>query len=293
MSRRSQKALFHFSADKGKTGNLKTRQEPYKHCGEKYDRPGFFYEAVSPFPHSAKYIFESRQLISRQLHYKRSALPPEEPGSAQHYPGEKNRGYTAEISARRYPPRSTEYSAGDQRYQRQLGGTGDERQRHYRYPSFFLVRYRSGSHYARHSAAGRYYIRDKRSPGQTEVTEKLVHYETYSGHISAVLQKSEEEKKYEQYTDYIVEQTKSLLAIDSPSGYTEEAADYVVKTFEELGYKPQKTTKGGVLVCLGGKKTGQGVLLEAHIDTLGGMASVAGFSYACSDRALTASCARP
>jgi Cellulase M and related proteins len=80
-----------------------------------------------------------------------------------------------------------------------------------------------------------------------------------------------EEKKFEQYTDYIMEQTKSLLAIDSPSGYTEEAADYVVKTFEELGYKPQKTTKGGVLVCLGGKKTGQGVLLEAHIDTLGGM----------------------
>ena len=71
-----------------------------------------------------------------------------------------------------------------------------------------------------------------------------------------------------------MEQTKSLLAIDSPSGYTEEAADYVVKTFEELGYKPQKTTKGGVLVCLGGKKTGQGVLLEAHIDTLGGMATM-------------------
>jgi len=80
-----------------------------------------------------------------------------------------------------------------------------------------------------------------------------------------------EEKKFEQYTDYIMDQTKSLLAIDSPSGYTEEAADHVVKTFEELGYKPQKTTKGGVLVCLGGKKTGQGVLLEAHIDTLGGM----------------------
>ena len=29
------------------------------------------------------------------------------------------------------------------------------------------------------------------------------------------------------YVDYIVEETKKILSIDSPSGYTKEVADYV------------------------------------------------------------------
>ena len=30
------------------------------------------------------------------------------------------------------------------------------------------------------------------------------------------------------YVDYMVEETKNILAIDSPSGYTKEVADYVM-----------------------------------------------------------------
>lgn len=73
------------------------------------------------------------------------------------------------------------------------------------------------------------------------------------------------------YIDYIIEETRKILAIDSPSGYTKNAADYVVREYEALGYKPVVTTKGGVLVEIGGRDEKNAVLLEAHIDTLGAM----------------------
>ena len=73
------------------------------------------------------------------------------------------------------------------------------------------------------------------------------------------------------YRDFAVEQTKALLAIDSPSGYTEKAARWVLEAFQALGFEARITQKGGVLACLGGKDTENAVMLEAHTDTLGGM----------------------
>ena len=70
-------------------------------------------------------------------------------------------------------------------------------------------------------------------------------------------------------TSYCVEQLKALCAIDSPSGFTDRAADYLMEELSRLGYQPQKTRKGGVTVCLGGE--GRGLLLMAHVDTLGGV----------------------
>lgn len=74
-----------------------------------------------------------------------------------------------------------------------------------------------------------------------------------------------------QYVDYIVEETKKILAIDSPSGYTKEVADYVLEEYKKLGYEAVLTVKGGVLVTIGGKNKQDAVMVEAHIDTLGGM----------------------
>lgn len=76
---------------------------------------------------------------------------------------------------------------------------------------------------------------------------------------------------WNEYGAFIVEETKNLLAIDSPSGMTKKAAEHVVARFEALGYAPQMTRKDGVLVCLGGSDKENGLLLEAHMDTLGGM----------------------
>ena len=76
----------------------------------------------------------------------------------------------------------------------------------------------------------------------------------------------------ERYTNYAVEQTCALLAIDSPSGFTRRAAEYAMEQFRALGFDPTLTRKGGVLVCLNPELPEDGaLLLEAHLDTLGGM----------------------
>ena len=73
------------------------------------------------------------------------------------------------------------------------------------------------------------------------------------------------------YADYAWEQTAALLAIDSPSGYTRKAAQWVKEAFEKLGFRSEITVKGGVIIDLGGKNADDGLLLEAHADTLGAM----------------------
>ena len=67
---------------------------------------------------------------------------------------------------------------------------------------------------------------------------------------------------WNKYGSFIVEETKNLLAIDSPSGMTKKAAEHVMTRFEALGYAPQMTRKDGVLVCLGGVDKENGLLLE-------------------------------
>ena len=73
----------------------------------------------------------------------------------------------------------------------------------------------------------------------------------------------------EKYLNYILEETTKILAIDSPSGFTKKAAEYVMQEYEKLGYQPKQTVKGGVVCEIGGK--GDALLLEAHMDTLGAM----------------------
>lgn len=75
------------------------------------------------------------------------------------------------------------------------------------------------------------------------------------------------------YADYSWDKTAELLAIPSPTGYTEKAADWVAKQFKCLGFETVLTTKGGVLADLGGGDSEDALLLEAHADTLGGMVS--------------------
>ena len=74
-----------------------------------------------------------------------------------------------------------------------------------------------------------------------------------------------------EYALFAVEKTKELLAIDSPTGFTQRAAEFVKNSFEGLGFKAEYTVKGGVLVDLGGKDCDNALLLEAHADTLGAM----------------------
>ena len=73
------------------------------------------------------------------------------------------------------------------------------------------------------------------------------------------------------YADVAWEQTAALLAVDSPSGYTRDAAVWVKNAYESLGCPAYITIKGGVIADLGGKDEADALLLEAHADTLGAM----------------------
>ncbi len=73
------------------------------------------------------------------------------------------------------------------------------------------------------------------------------------------------------YADYAWEQAEAILAIDSPTGFTQNAAAWAKQAFERLGFAATVTTKGGVLVDLGGAGEQDGLLLAAHADTLGAM----------------------
>ena len=74
-----------------------------------------------------------------------------------------------------------------------------------------------------------------------------------------------------EYVEYMVKQAVDVLDIDSPTGFTKNAAEHIIKEYKKLGFEPKLTTKGGVIVDLGGKDSEDAILVEAHMDTLGGM----------------------
>ena len=70
-------------------------------------------------------------------------------------------------------------------------------------------------------------------------------------------------------TDYLT--LEKLIAIDSPSGFTHHACEYIVEVLSEMGYSPEVTTKGAVRCQLG--KSSPKLSLAAHVDTLGAIVS--------------------
>lgn len=75
----------------------------------------------------------------------------------------------------------------------------------------------------------------------------------------------------QQYAEYAWQKAAEVLAVDSPTGFTAQGAAWVKNAFEELGFPAEYTNKGGILVDLGGEDDSDGLLLEAHLDTLGAM----------------------
>ena len=63
---------------------------------------------------------------------------------------------------------------------------------------------------------------------------------------------------------------KELIAIDSPTGYTDNACKYVFNLLTSYGYQPEYTNKGAVKCALGKNPT---LAIAAHIDTLGAIVS--------------------
>ena len=63
---------------------------------------------------------------------------------------------------------------------------------------------------------------------------------------------------------------QELLEIDSPSGFTYDACDYIVAYLEKLGFQPTLTNKGAVRCQFGDNPR---LSIAAHVDTLGAIVS--------------------
>ncbi len=70
---------------------------------------------------------------------------------------------------------------------------------------------------------------------------------------------------------YLKEQLGNLLVIPSPTGFTDQAIEFIKSSLENLGLKPIPTLKGGLIVELNGESETMPRALTAHVDTLGAM----------------------
>lgn len=69
--------------------------------------------------------------------------------------------------------------------------------------------------------------------------------------------------------EYVLKFAKELLKIDSPTGYTRKAIDFVKQEVEGMGYHTEKNHKGNLLIYVDGKNPDKTIGLCAHCDTLG------------------------
>lgn len=69
--------------------------------------------------------------------------------------------------------------------------------------------------------------------------------------------------------EYMLTQLKNLISIPSPTGYTKEICEYLIKELELMGFKPYLLHKGGVICPL--NEGENALMLAAHADTLGAM----------------------
>lgn len=71
----------------------------------------------------------------------------------------------------------------------------------------------------------------------------------------------------------ITKYIENLVNTPSPTGFTKLAEKYLMDEFRKLGYAPYQNNKGNVIVPINEMEGDNGLLLSAHIDTLGLMVS--------------------
>ena len=64
------------------------------------------------------------------------------------------------------------------------------------------------------------------------------------------------------------ESLKQLVEIDSPTGFTHGAEEFVMNHLRGMGLHPYQTHKGAVKLAFGENPT---LAIAAHLDTLGGI----------------------
>lgn len=69
--------------------------------------------------------------------------------------------------------------------------------------------------------------------------------------------------------DYLLAQLRALLAIDSPTGYTDEIVHHCSRELERLGLTPELTRRGAIRAVRRGEAREGARAVVAHLDTLG------------------------
>lgn len=67
---------------------------------------------------------------------------------------------------------------------------------------------------------------------------------------------------------YILDFTKKVLSIDSPSGFTKNVIKFLIEETEKLGYSYEQDKKGNLIVTVKGLSD-EVIGLSSHVDTLG------------------------
>lgn len=69
--------------------------------------------------------------------------------------------------------------------------------------------------------------------------------------------------------DYLLAQLKALLAINSPTGYTDQVVIHCSRELERLGLTPELTRRGAIRAVRQGSRRQGARAIVAHVDTLG------------------------
>ncbi len=73
------------------------------------------------------------------------------------------------------------------------------------------------------------------------------------------------------HAEELLQTTKELVSIPSPSGYTDEVISWVEGRMQELGVETKRNHKGGLIATIEGADSSRQRMLTAHVDTLGAM----------------------
>ena len=74
---------------------------------------------------------------------------------------------------------------------------------------------------------------------------------------------------FTQAASMVLDNAKALLAVDSPSGYTDDVVALAQHLAQSAGFETGRPNRGGLTVRVPGREKGPTVALCAHIDTLG------------------------
>ena len=141
-----------------------------------------------------QYVLGSRQMVRRQLHNERSRITGKQLSLFQNDAGSNNSEEADEVHNRRHVPVTAHNCAGKQSNNRQLSTTGDKGCSHDSQTAVGFIFNSTGSHNTRYAAACGNQQRNEALAAHTELTEETVHNEGYTRHITAVLQKAQQQE---------------------------------------------------------------------------------------------------